>query len=57
MAAIGGETGGIALTPDDRFGWVHIRREFAVAYVSSEAPEPQVFLSKDKQHGGGGNHT
>ena len=35
-----------ALTPEGRFGWMHNSREFAVAHVSSEQPQPRVFLSK-----------
>ncbi|MFC0341326.1 isoaspartyl peptidase/L-asparaginase family protein [Paracoccus niistensis] len=49
VADIGGEAGGIVLTPDGRFGWMHNSREFAVAYASSERPEPQVFLSKEEE--------
>lgn len=49
VADIGGEAGGIVLTPDGRFGWMHNSREFAVAYASSERPEPRVFLSKEEE--------
>ena len=49
VSEIGGEAGGIVLTPDGRFGWMHNSREFAVAYVSSELPEPQVYISKAEQ--------
>ena len=54
VAQIGGEAGGIALTPDGRFGWMHNSREFAVAYASSERPEPRVFLSKAEERVQGG---
>jgi len=46
---IGGEAGGIALTPDGRFGWMHNSREFAVAYASSELPEPHVHMKKREE--------
>ena len=49
VAQIGGEAGGIVLTPDGRFGWMHNSREFAVAHVSSEQPEPQVYLRKAEE--------
>lgn len=51
VAGIGGEARGIALTPDGRFGWRHNSREFAVAPVSSELPEPQVYLAKHEERG------
>lgn len=54
VAGIGGEAGGIVLTPDGRVGWMHNSREFAVAYASSERPEPQVFLSKAEERVQGG---
>lgn len=49
VAQIGGEAGGIALTPDGRFGWMHNSREFAVAHVSSDQPEPRVYLRKAEE--------
>lgn len=49
VSDIGGEAGGIVLTPDGRFGWRHNSREFAVAFASSDQPEPQVFLAKREE--------
>jgi beta-aspartyl-peptidase (threonine type) len=46
VAAIGGEAGAIALTPDGRFGWQHNSRDFAVALQSSHQHEPQAFTRK-----------
>ncbi|MFN3312149.1 MAG: isoaspartyl peptidase/L-asparaginase family protein [Hyphomonas sp.] len=43
---IGGEAGGIVLTPDGRFGWEHTSRDFAVAYQSSGMDSPAVFTSR-----------
>jgi len=50
VATIGGEAGGIVLTPDGRFGWMHNSRNFAVAYASSQSLEPQVYLTKIEEH-------
>ena len=49
VAQIGGEAGGIALTPDGRFGWMHNSREIAVSLASSERPDPQVYLRKTEE--------
>jgi L-asparaginase / beta-aspartyl-peptidase len=49
VAKIGGEAGGIALTPYGKFGWMHNSREFAVAYASSQGSEPHVYLSKKEE--------
>jgi beta-aspartyl-peptidase (threonine type) len=46
---IGGEAGGIALTPEGGFGWMHNSREFAVAYASSDVLEPHAYLSKKEE--------
>src|SRR4051812_16979683 len=49
VSAAGGEAGGIALTPHGRFAWEHTSRDFAVAYASSEEPEPSIFLGKSEE--------
>lgn len=49
VAEIGGEAGGIVLTPDGRLGWAHNSREFAVAYASSELREPKVYVRKKEE--------
>ncbi|WP_028744938.1 isoaspartyl peptidase/L-asparaginase [Rhizobium mesoamericanum] len=43
---IGGEAGGIVLTPTEKFGWGHNREDFAVAFASSTHPDPQIYLRK-----------
>lgn len=49
---VGGEAGGIVLTPDGRFGWTHNSDHFAVAYASSEKPEAKVYLNKKEEPNG-----
>jgi beta-aspartyl-peptidase (threonine type) len=49
MSAVGGEAGAIVLMPDCRFGWAHSSDHFAVAYASSHAPEPKVYLKQDEE--------
>jgi L-asparaginase / beta-aspartyl-peptidase len=44
-----GEAGGIALTPDGKFGWAHNSDHFAVAYSSSNDPNPKVYLRKSEE--------
>jgi beta-aspartyl-peptidase (threonine type) len=46
LGAIGGEAGGIVLTPAGEFGWAHNSQHFAVAYASSHGRSPKVFLKK-----------
>ncbi|WP_246642839.1 isoaspartyl peptidase/L-asparaginase [Rhizobium laguerreae] len=46
---IGGEAGGIALTPEGKVGWAHNSDHFAVAYASSDDPSPKVYLSKSEE--------
>jgi beta-aspartyl-peptidase (threonine type) len=47
VADIGGEAGGIVLTPSGEFGWRHNSRDFAVALQSSEMDGPQAFTRKE----------
>jgi beta-aspartyl-peptidase (threonine type) len=47
VADIGGEAGGIILTPSGEFGWRHNSRDFAVAYQSSEMEGPEAFTRKE----------
>ncbi len=49
VAELEAEAGGIVLTADGRFGWLHNSREFAVAYQSSAHAEPRVYLSKQEE--------
>jgi beta-aspartyl-peptidase (threonine type) len=49
VAEIGGEAGGIALTPEGQFGWLHNTREFAVGYQSSDMAGPCAFISKQEE--------
>lgn len=46
---IGGEAGGIVLTPDGRASWAHNSPHFAIAYAGSGDPAPKVFLSKAEE--------
>jgi beta-aspartyl-peptidase (threonine type) len=49
---VGGEAGGIILTPEGTFGWFHNSDTFAVGYASSVDPLPKVYLTKaEEQHG------
>jgi beta-aspartyl-peptidase (threonine type) len=45
----GGEAGGIALTPNGKFGWAHNSDHFAVAYASSDDPSPRIYLNKSEE--------
>lgn len=47
VADIGGEAGGIILTPDGEFGWRHNSRDFAVALQSSADSQPYAFTRKE----------
>lgn len=49
VAAIGGEAGGIVLTPDGRMGWMHNSQHFAVAFDSSQMPKQKVFIGKQEE--------
>lgn len=46
VAAIGGEAGGIVLTPAGEFGWRHNSRDFAVAFQNSDRDSPEAFTRK-----------
>ncbi len=48
LEEIGGEAGGILLTPLGQLGFAHNSSHFAVAFASSEAPEPRIYLRKDE---------
>jgi L-asparaginase / beta-aspartyl-peptidase len=48
LETIGGEAGAILLTPQGKIGWTHNSPGFAVAFASSDNPEPQVFLKKSE---------
>ncbi len=48
VAAIGGEAGLIAITPDGRIAWQHNSRDFAVALCSSAQSEPRAFINLDE---------
>jgi beta-aspartyl-peptidase (threonine type) len=47
-----GDGGGIAIAKDGRIGWAHNSPAFAVAYASSDSPEPRAFLKKDEERRG-----
>lgn len=49
LERIGGEAGGIVLTPDGTVGWAHNSPHFAIAYATSDDPAPKVFLSKAEE--------
>lgn len=48
LEEIGGEAGGILLTPLGQLGFAHNSSHFAVAFATSEAPEPRICLRKDE---------
>ena len=52
LELIGGEAGGIILTPDGKFGWAHNSDNFAVGYASSRQPSPKVFLTHAEELNG-----
>lgn len=55
LPGVGGASadgGGIAIAKDGRVGWAHNSPAFAVAYASSEAPEPKAFLNKEEEKRG-----
>jgi beta-aspartyl-peptidase (threonine type) len=47
VADIGGEAGGIVLTPAGEFGWRHNSRDFAVALQRSDMEVPKAFTRKE----------
>lgn len=47
-----GDGGGIAIGKDGRIGWAHNSPAFAVAYASSDSPQPRAFLKKDEETSG-----
>ncbi|WP_309164136.1 isoaspartyl peptidase/L-asparaginase family protein [Pelagibacterium sp. H642] len=49
VGALEGEAGVIVLTPEGEIGWDHNSREFAVAYATSEKPEPRAYLRKSEE--------
>ena len=49
VAEIGGEAGGILLTPEGRFAWDHNSRDFAVAFRSSAMDADAVYTSKREE--------
>lgn len=44
--------GAIAISKDGRVGWAHNSPAFAVAYATSDAPIPRIFLHKDEERRG-----
>ncbi|HEX8216354.1 MAG TPA: isoaspartyl peptidase/L-asparaginase family protein [Allosphingosinicella sp.] len=44
--------GGIGIRKDGTIGWAHNSPMFAVAYATSEMPEPAAFLKKDEERRG-----
>jgi beta-aspartyl-peptidase (threonine type) len=51
LERVGGEAGGISLTPVGELGWAHNSEHFAVAYTSSADPSAKVYLAKsEEQH-------
>jgi beta-aspartyl-peptidase (threonine type) len=51
LERVGGEAGGISLTPAGELGWAHNSEHFAVAYTSSADPAVRVYLTKsEEQH-------
>lgn len=48
VATIGGEAGGILLTPTAEFGWRHNSRDFAVAMQRQDG-QPQVYTNKQEE--------
>lgn len=49
LEKVGGEAGGIVMTPDGRFGWQHNSDHFAVAYASSDDPSAKIYLKKEEE--------
>jgi len=49
VAAIGGEAGGIVLTPDGRFGWRHNSPHFAVAFQNEAAADARFFICREDE--------
>ena len=49
VRALGGEVGGVSMTPGGDIGWAHSSREFAVAYISSDDAAPHVYLRKSEE--------
>ncbi len=54
LERIDGEAGGICLSAKGQLGWAHNSDHFAVAYASSEDPEPKVYLTKKEERNGQG---
>lgn len=48
MPRVGGDGGGIALTPQGDFGWWHNSPHFAVSFIRSGDNRPQIWLKKDE---------
>ncbi|GEM46107.1 isoaspartyl peptidase/L-asparaginase family protein [Deinococcus cellulosilyticus] len=46
---IGGEAGGLVLSPQGDYGWFHNSSHFPCAFVTSEMSEPKVYLKKDEE--------
>jgi beta-aspartyl-peptidase (threonine type) len=49
VASIGGEAGGIVLTPQGEFGWKHNSQNFAVALQHSDDTSPRLYLHKREE--------
>lgn len=45
---VGGEAGGLVLTAKGEMGWFHNSKHMPCAFASSDEPEPQVHLQKEK---------
>ena len=48
MPRVGGDAGGIGMSPDGSSGWAHNSRHFAVAAARSSQPDGRVRLRKDE---------
>jgi beta-aspartyl-peptidase (threonine type) len=49
LRRVGGEAGGIAMTPAGHIGWAHNSRHFAVGYRSRRDDRPHVMLRKEEE--------
>jgi beta-aspartyl-peptidase (threonine type) len=49
LGRVGGEAGGIVLSPTGEIGWAHNSSHFAVAYQTSREDRPHVYLRKAEE--------
>ncbi|SFM16595.1 isoaspartyl peptidase/L-asparaginase family protein [Nitrosomonas communis] len=46
---VGGEAGGLVLSPQGEYGWFHNSSHFPCAIITSEMKEPRVYLKKSEE--------